>query len=266
MNLEHKKYILENIGKKSIKEISSFLHLKERVISRFLENEGRPQRPEDFKTASIPQPKDTETDYFNILAIALIVIIGTAIYSNTLHGPFLFDDRSNITENLGIKNLSNLPAIFNFLPTRFITNLSFAINYHFGGVNTLGYHLFNLLIHLCTAIMVWWLTILTLQTPALKDKRISGRSGIIAFITAFIFVSHPIQTQGVTYIIQRASSLATLFYISSLAFYVKSRLLRHEEDRSRIRFSYYALSFITPCFGHVLKRDDNNTAFHDIAV
>ncbi|MFH0731927.1 MAG: tetratricopeptide repeat protein, partial [Candidatus Omnitrophota bacterium] len=100
------------------------------------------------------------------------------------------------------------------------------------------------MIHLCAAITIWWLTILTLQTPALRDNKISGHSNIIALFTTLIFVSHPIQTQAVTYIIQRATSLATLFYVLSLAFYVKFRLLQCEENKSRIRFSYYALSFL----------------------
>ncbi len=188
--------------------------------------------------------KDTKSNYFNILAIVLIVIIGSAAYSNTFHGPFQFDDEWNITNNSDIKNLSDLRAIFNFMPTRFITDLSLAINYHFDRLDVFGYHIFNLLIHLSAAIMAWWLIILTLQTPALRDKKISGHSGVIAFFTALIFVSHPVQTQGVTYIIQRAASLATLFYVSSLAFYAKSRLLQHEEGKSNIRLFFYILSFI----------------------
>jgi protein O-mannosyl-transferase len=243
MNPEHKKYILENIDKKPIKDIASFLHMKERVIKRFLKKEGG-QRPKDFKTVTAPQLKDTKTNYFNILAIALLIIIGTAAYSNTFHSPFIFDDNKVITNNLDIENLSNLRAIFNFMPTRFITDLSLAINYHFNRLDVFGYHIFNLLVHLFAAIMVWWLTILTLNTPALKDKKISNHSVTIAFFAGLVFVSHPLQTQGVTYTCQRAASLATLFYVSSLVFYVKSRLLQYEEDKSHIQFSYYTLSFI----------------------
>lgn len=245
MNPEHKKYILENIDKQSIGQIASFLRVRERVIKRFLEKERLAKSPKDFKTVIAPQLKNTKTDYFNILAIALLVIIGSAIYSNTLHSSFQFDDKQNIVNNPDIRNLANPRAIFNFMPTRFIPNLSFAVNYHFGRLNVIGYHLFNILIHISTAIMVWWLVILTLRTPSFKGKSISGYSGIIAFFAALIFVSHPVQTQAVTYIVQRIASLASLFYVSSLAFYVKSRLSRHEEDKSLIRSFYYTLSFIT---------------------
>lgn len=202
------------------------------------------KRSKKYGTAAVPQVKDTKPNYFNIPSIALIIIIGIAIYSNTFHSSFQFDDNKCIIVNPDIKDLSDLRAIFNYMPTRFITDLSLAVNYHFGRFDVFGYHLFNLLVHISAALMVWWLVILTLQTPALKDSRISGHSGIIAFFAALIFISHPVQTQGVTYIIQRAASLGTLFYISSLALYVRSRLLRHEEGKSRIRSSCYALSFI----------------------
>ncbi|MEI6863506.1 MAG: tetratricopeptide repeat protein, partial [Candidatus Omnitrophota bacterium] len=246
MNPEHKKYILNNIDKKSVKEIASFLRIKERVIKKYLQSDRKAEKPKDFKpAAATPLPKDAKKSYFNILAVALLIIIGVAAYSNTFNNPFQFDDKHNIINNPSIKNLSDLRAVFNFKPTRFVTDLSFAVNYHFGRLNVLGYHIFNLLIHLCCAAMVWWLVILTLRTPAFKDTKISGRSGYIAFFAALIFVSHPVQTQGVTYIIQRAASLGALFYISSLAFYAKSRLLRHKNDKALIRLSFYALSFIT---------------------
>ena len=231
------------MGKKSVKEIASFLGIKERRVRRVLEEGGSSEKQKEFEDKVAPQLRDTKTSYFNILAIVLLIILGTAIYSNAFHSSFQFDGELDITNNPDIKNLSNLRTIFNFLPTRFITYLSLAINYHFGQLNVPGYHLFNLLVHLCAAIMVWWLIILTLQTPPLRDKKISNHSDIIAFFTALIFVSHPIQTQAVTYIIQRAASLATLFYVSSLAFYVKSRLVQHEGNKAT-GIPYYILSFI----------------------
>lgn len=249
MNPENKKYILENTDKKPIKEIASFLHMKERVIKRFLEKERGLEKPKGLKTVTAAKFKDTKTNYFNILAVALLIIIGSAAYSNTFHSSFQFDDEWNIANNPDIRNLSDLRAIFNFMPTRFITDLSLAANYHFGRNNVLGYHIFNLLVHLCAAIMVWWLIVLTLQTPALRDKKISGHSGIIAFFTALIFVSHPVQTQGVTYIIQRAASLAALFYISALAFYVKSRLSLYQGTGYRVQFStpFHSSPLSWPC-------------------
>jgi Tfp pilus assembly protein PilF len=178
-----------------------------------------------------------------ILAIVLIIIAGSAVYSNTLHSPFQFDDEWNITNNPNIRDISGIGAIFSFMPTRFITYLSLAVNYQFNSVNVIAYHLFNILAHLSASIMVWWLVLLTLRAPAFKGKSISGHSGVIALFAALIFAVHPVQTQGVTYIIQRATLLAALFYISSLVFYAKSRLLRHKEGALRTQLFYYLLSF-----------------------
>ena len=66
---------------------------------------------------------------------------------------------------------------------------------------------------------------MTLSTPAMKENKITQHANLIALFAGLVFVSHPIQTEAVTYIWQRAASMAALFYLASLCFYVKSRLL-----------------------------------------
>ena len=230
------------MNKMSVKDIAKHLGLKERKVKKIIRIKKERRL---LSAASKPQLRDKKKNYLNILGIILLCCLGIIMYSNTLHSPFQFDDEFNIINIVNIiKSFSNLNIIFNFFPTRFITYLSLAINYHFNQLDVFGYHLFNLIVHLSTSIMVWWFVLLTLHAPALRDKKISGYSNIIAFFAALVFISHPIQTQGVTYIIQRAASLATLFYVSSLAFYVKSRLLKYEANKSNIRTFYYILSFM----------------------
>ena len=72
--------------------------------------------------------------------------------------------------------------------------------------------------------MLRWLTLLTFSTPVLREQAISRHKTLIAFFTAMLFVSHPLATQSVTYIAQRFASLATLFYLLSVALYVQGRL------------------------------------------
>lgn len=67
---------------------------------------------------------------------------------------------------------------------------------------------------------------MTLSTPAMKKEKIVCHDRTIALLAGLIFVAHPIQTQSVTYIVQRAASMAALFYLASLCFYIKSRLLQ----------------------------------------
>lgn len=175
----------------------------------------------------------------------LILIIGVLIYSNTFNASFHFDDSASITENPAIKHIQNIRAVWGFHPPRFLTYLSFAINYHFRQLNVFGYHLINLLIHILASIIVYFLVLLTFETPAMKDSSLKRYQNITGLFSALLFLTHPIQTQAVTYIVQRAASLAALFYLPTLLLYVRFRLTK--------RPIYYILSFITAFLGIFTK-------------
>jgi tetratricopeptide (TPR) repeat protein len=187
-------------------------------------------------------------------AVMLLCCLGIIIYSNTFCSSFHFDDEPSIVKNLNIKNLAQLRLIWDFAPTRFITCLSFAFNYHLHQLRVLGYHLFNLAIHLCTTILVWWFILLTFATPEMKNDKITQHANLIAFLSAAVFVSHPLQTEAITYIVQRATSLAALFYLFSLCLYIKSRVLRIEKNDSNQNHNlYYAASLIIASVGMFTK-------------
>lgn len=161
---------------------------------------------------------------FDSLAFIIISVAALLVYSNTFGSGFYFDDGYNITENYHIKNVFRPDIIWNYNPTRFITLFTLSINYYLGGINVLGYHIVNILVHILTSIMVFVFVKTTLSTPNVKEKTEKLNCGYIALFSALIFAVHPIQTQAVTYIIQRAASMASLFYISSVVFYAKYRL------------------------------------------
>ena len=148
-------------------------------------------------------------------------MIAILIYSNTFSASFHFDDSLNIVDNPQIKTLNYFS---NWSSSRYVGFLSFALNYHFGELNVVGYHLLNLLIHIANAYLVYFLILLLFKTPINASSRISDRSFVIALVTASLFTIHPIQTQAVTYIVQRFASLATLFYLFTLVCYLKWRL------------------------------------------
>ena len=181
---------------------------------------------------------------YNLLAIGALLLLGAIIYSDTFHSSFHFDDTSSILENFSIRNILNLKAIWNSWPTRFITYVSLAFNYCLGRFNVLGYHIFNFLVHLSASIMVWWFTLLTFSTPVMHEKKITKHARLIAFFASLVFLAHPIQTQAVTYVIQRAASLTTLFYLVCLCLYIKSRLLQWEEDNIIASRLFYCGSLI----------------------
>jgi len=177
----------------------------------------------------------------NLLAWGIFLLLGIAIYSNTFFSSFHLDDFSSIKNNLAITSLTNFKGIWNFWPSRFLTYYSVAINYQIHGLNFFGYHLFNLIVHLTSAVFVWWLLRLTFLTPALKEQRISQKSELISFFGGLIFLVHPLQTQSVTYIIQRAASMAAMFYILALCFYAKARLTAQNDAKSSRIFYWLAL-------------------------
>jgi len=177
-----------------------------------------------------------------VFHILLIVAVGFLIYSNTFHVPFVYDDASFIVGNPAIKDFHyfkepwevlKIPTIASNYRTQFITrifaNFTFAVNYTWHGLDVAGYHVFNLLIHIANALLVYLLVLVTFRTPFLSLHSGENRdgeyyAGIIALFSALIFVSHPVQTQAVTYITQRFASLVTTFYLLSIILYAKARL------------------------------------------
>jgi len=159
---------------------------------------------------------------------ALILIVGLIAYGNSFTVPFVFDDEG-FTEVELIKNLSRFFSSegYAYNSRRFIGNLTFALNYHFGGMDVVGYHMVNVAIHLMTACLVSVLVRITFKTLFFTQTSPPSES-IITFcqlFAALLFVAHPIQTQAVTYISQRLASLATLFYLAAVVSYVKARLV-----------------------------------------
>ncbi len=161
-----------------------------------------------------------------LLCIFLISFAGAALYGRTVNYPFQFDDNIGIVQNPAIRNISDLRSVWNVYSPRFLTYLSFALNYHFGALNPAGYRVVNIIIHVSASIALFFLIFYTLEAGCFKNK--PGDSARIwpALAAALIFTTHPVQTQAVTYIYQRFASMAALGCLLSLLFYVKHSLTR----------------------------------------
>jgi tetratricopeptide (TPR) repeat protein len=162
--------------------------------------------------------------YVDLLALAIIILLGIEIYSNSFNCSFHFDDMIQIVNNPDIRNLADFKAWWNSSPSRPVGMVTFALNYHFNQLDVRYYHFVNLIIHLINSYLVWWLTVLIFSSPAMKDQPIARNKKVLAFLTALLFVSHPLATQSVTYIVQRLASMVAMFYFLSLALYMKARL------------------------------------------
>jgi len=154
------------------------------------------------------------------LAALIIVLAGLAAYSNSLRGPFVLDDFASIANNDSIRHgwfaALHPPANGETVMGRPLVNLTFAVNFGFGGLSVEGYHVVNLAIHLLAGLVLFGLVRRTLELPGLREK-FGARAVPIALAAALLWTLHPLQTGAVTYLVQRAESLMGLFFL--LTFY-----------------------------------------------
>ncbi len=153
-------------------------------------------------------------------AIGLLVLAVLGAYSNSFSGEFVFDDVGAIKSNPTIRELWPLWPVLSPPPGmtstgRPLLNLSFAVNYALGGLNVWGYHAVNLAIHLANALLLFGVVRRSLSLPALRE-RFGGAAVALSFAIALLWAVHPLQTESVTYIAQRAESLVGLFYLAVL--------------------------------------------------
>ncbi len=190
--------------------------------------------------------------------IALLAFVIVLIYSNTLTAPFEFDDTGNIVDNPAIRNihyffdtaqfekLEILDSVRSILNTRYVGYLSFAANYAVHGLDVTGYHLVNILIHILNSVLLYLILQSTFRTPCFQNRNTAAFSAdsrnFVALFTSLLFAVHPIQTQAVTFIVQRFASLAALFYLLSLLAYIRFRL---DDSASIRRYLFYAVSLIS---------------------
>ncbi len=171
------------------------------------------------------------------LVLAALTLLA---HANSLQGVFTLDDFINIFNNRGITGCTpDLQGIVDAAAsgpshTRWLPNLSFALDYALYGEEARGYHLTNLLIHLLCALVFYRLSLATLRTPALRGKYPAARETALA--AALLWAVHPLQTNGVVYIVQRMTSMAALFFISSLLCYARARMTTAAGWRRRVLY------------------------------
>ena len=159
----------------------------------------------------------------------LIFVLGFTCYANTLNGPFLFDDWQNISYNgyIRIHNLSPTAladVVFRSpIPSRPIANISFALNYLVHGYWLPGYHLINITIHCLTGVLLFYFIRGTFATPALRQFFPSEKVIQIAGFSSLLWLLNPLDSQSVSYIVQRMNSLSSMFILLSMVLYLKAR-------------------------------------------
>ncbi|MBF0320751.1 MAG: tetratricopeptide repeat protein [Nitrospirae bacterium] len=198
-----------------------------------------------------------------IIHILIIAAACVIVYCNSFKAPFMFDDYTNIIEKNVVRDIGDVTSkaprwwLNNYLliiPTanrRFVAILTFAMNYKLHGMDVVGFHVFNLIVHMCNAMFIYLLVRLIFRSPFFTSSGFGA--GVMALFTALLFAVHPIQTSAVTYIAQRYTSLATLFCLISIVAYVSSRLTASRAAR----YMLYA----TSVFSAILAMRSKEIAF-----
>jgi len=158
------------------------------------------------------------------LPAAAIILLGLLVYAGTFNAAFHFDDMYHLVENPALQGFRRLPELLRYWPTRALAFFTFALNRQLHGLWLPGYHLVNLLLHLAAALLVRQLALLALAAPRLAGTPAARHRAAVGLFAGLIFVSHPVQTQAVTYIYQRSTLLAAALYLLALVLYLRWRL------------------------------------------
>ncbi|MBF0550912.1 MAG: tetratricopeptide repeat protein [Deltaproteobacteria bacterium] len=195
---------------------------------------------------------------YHWLCLLTICLVGASVYAQTIHYPFVFDDNVLIIDNPPIRMTHfNLKGIYEagfrgLVPNRPVSGISFALNYFFWGYNVTAFRLVSLSIHLLSGMLVYFISFLTLVrlSAVPGQKTLAPDPSLISIMSLFaaaVFIAHPVQVQAVTYLTQRMTSLAVMFYLGSLLCYLQGRLT---ETRWRQRLIFtFCLFFGILAFG-----------------
>lgn len=164
-----------------------------------------------------------QSSAFVPVAVTLIIFITVIFYSNSFAGAFVFDDHPFIETNPYIRSLwppgQSLFGLNNV--SRPLIGYSLAVNYWLSGLSAWSYHAMNLLIHIGATLALFGLVRRTLQSPGMT-LRYGQMAKPVALVIALVWAVHPLQTQAVTYVIQRCESLMGMCYLLTVYLSVRS--------------------------------------------
>jgi hypothetical protein len=182
------------------------------------------------------EPTASWADWMVFAAGAVVLFSALAVYHNGLSGPFILDDHGSVTENQSIRHLGTALSLHasSTISGRPVLNLTFALNYLVGGMDARGYHALNILIHALAGLTLFGIVRRTLLQPALRGP-FGGAATPLAAAVAVLWVVHPVQTEAVTYISQRAESLMGLFYLLTLYCFIRGAVEGSQEPGARSR-------------------------------
>ena len=200
--------------------------------------------------------RDYQNKMILLCAGFVICLLVLSAYSNTLYAPFVLDDLHSFVREpkvLGftfdLTGFANLAAT-KFGVRRFLPMLTFVFDLKWGGGSLAAFHVTNIVIHLLATFSLLFLLQSLLLFPKLKLSSDAGDNRCLSTILVVTVVGlwslSPVQTNAVTYIVQRMTSIATLFYFLSLSCYLRGRFYHLAHGFSKGVLFFYLSSLI--CF------------------
>jgi len=162
----------------------------------------------------------------SLASLALIAGVGALAYGNGFDGVFLFDDHTDIDGNPAIRSLDSLWKVVSEqgqsgVSGRPVVALSYAYNYAWCGLETWGWHVVNLAIHVVAAWFLFATVRRALSLPPFAE-RWAARAHAVALASGLIWVAHPLTSGSVMYLGQRVESLMGLFFLATLCFSLRT--------------------------------------------
>ena len=180
--------------------------------------------------------------------LALICILAAAVYAPVINAPFQWDEMGYILKNPFVlePGLVLEPGgleghrLYRAFWGRPVGYFSFALNYALGGDDPVGYHMVNTALHMGNAALLYWLVLLLLATPRMRDSALYDRRAGLALCAAVLWAVHPLHTEAVTYVFQRHVLFAALFSLLAACLYLRSRYMMEEGAGGRGPWALYA--------------------------
>jgi len=161
---------------------------------------------------------------WRIAPLILAILCGLAAYSDSFRGPFIFDDIESIVKNPHVNRSAghadaSAPTTLSGRP---ILRATFVLDYAIVGMHVEIYHVTNLLIHLTAGAVLFGIVRRNLANTRFWGNRFVHAAPWLAGAVSAVWLVHPLNTEAVTYIVQRAESLAGLFYLLVIYFLIRN--------------------------------------------
>lgn len=158
---------------------------------------------------------------FDWFAPFVLIAAALVVYANSFQGDFVYDDVGHILDGSSIRPWWPITESIRAGGPRWLLVWTLSINHAIGGLDPTGYHVFNLAVHIINGLLLWSL-LRSQLTRAEVCGDWSAKGEPLALMIALLWLVHPLQTQAVTYIVQRAESVMTLFFLLVLWCLVRS--------------------------------------------